>query len=76
MLCRIARRNAPVADGMASSAAIEPAPADWPNIVTLPGSPPNAAMFVCVHSSAASWSSSARLSGDPAIRRSPSAPVR
>ena len=30
------------------------APADSPNTVTLPASPPNAAMFSCTHSSAAS----------------------
>jgi hypothetical protein len=37
MLCGIALRNAPAVPGMASSAAIEPAPADWPNAVTLSG---------------------------------------
>src|SRR5213075_2858221 len=26
---------------------MHPAPADWPNTVTLPGSPPNAAMLFC-----------------------------
>ena len=33
------------------------APADSPKTVTLPGSPPNAPMFSCTHSSAATWSS-------------------
>ena len=37
------------------------APADSPKTVTLPGSPPNAAMFTPTHSSAATWSSRAML---------------
>ena len=32
------------------------APPDWPKIVTLPGSPPNAAAFRCTQRSAACWS--------------------
>ena len=31
------------------------APADSPKTVTLPGSPPNAAMFSVTHSRAATW---------------------
>lgn len=34
------------------------APADWPNSVTLSGSPPKAAMFSCTQCRAATWSSS------------------
>lgn len=34
------------------------APADWPNRVTFPGSPPKAAMFSCTQRRAAIWSSS------------------
>lgn len=33
------------------------APADWPNSVTLSGSPPKAWMFSCTHRRAAIWSS-------------------
>ena len=50
---------------MTSSDAIAPAPADSPNTVTRPGSPPNAAMFSWTQRSAATWSSSARLAGTP-----------
>lgn len=34
------------------------APADWPNSVTLSGSPPKALMFSCTQCRAAIWSSS------------------
>ena len=34
---------------------------DSPKMVTLPGSPPKAAMFSCTHSRAAIWSSRPRL---------------
>lgn len=34
------------------------APADWPNSVTLSGSPPKVSMFSCTHRRAAIWSSS------------------
>lgn len=37
------------------------APADWPNRVTLFGSPPKALMFSCTQRRAASWSSSAQF---------------
>ena len=40
-LCEIARWNNPFASGEVTSEAIAIAPADWPNTVTLPGSPPN-----------------------------------
>nr|WP_240001538.1 MULTISPECIES: hypothetical protein [unclassified Streptomyces] len=55
-LWRIALRNRPVAAGAASSAPIEKAPADWPARVTLPGSPPNAAMLSPTQRRAAVWS--------------------
>ncbi len=45
-LCRMARRNSPSARGIASSMPMLIAPADSPKTVTLPGSPPKAAMFV------------------------------
>ena len=57
-------------------------PADSPNIVTLPGSPPNAAISSRTHSSAATWSSIASLpvlsSPPPSSRprRKPNAPSR
>ena len=35
----------------------EPPPALCPKMVTLPGSPPKAAMFSCTHLSAIAWSS-------------------
>jgi hypothetical protein len=60
-LCEIARWNSPSATGEPVSAAVMQAPADWPKIVTLFGSPPNAAMFCCTHLSAAIESDSAWL---------------
>ena len=45
-LCTIARRNSPVASGVASTPPTIVAPADWPNRVTLPGSPPKAAIVL------------------------------
>ena len=41
-LWMIAWWNSPLAAGIASSALTFPPPPDWPKIVTLPGSPPNA----------------------------------
>ena len=64
-LCAMARRNRPAAAGMTSRAAIAPAPADSPNTVTRPGSPPKAAMFSRTQRSAATWSSRPRLAGTP-----------
>ena len=52
-LCATARVKSPAAASMASSAAIDPAPADSPKTVTRDGSPPNAAMFSRTHRSAA-----------------------
>ncbi len=75
-LCAIACRNRPAARGMASSAATDAAPADWPKTVTSSGSPPKAAMFARTHSSAATWSSRPRLAGAPWIWANPSTPVR
>ena len=57
-LCEIARCKRPFASGDATSDAIAIAPADWPNTVTLPGSPPNAAMLLCTQRSDASMSMS------------------
>jgi hypothetical protein len=56
-LCAIARWNSPLAAGDPTSAAVMLAPADSPNTVTLPGSPPNAPMFCCTQRNAASASS-------------------
>jgi hypothetical protein len=75
-LCAMARRNSPRALGIDRSAAMQPAPADSPKTVTRSGSPPNAAMLSCTHRSAATWSSSPRVSGAPAMRAKPSAPTR
>ena len=52
-LSEIARWNKPFASGDPVSAATSAAPADSPKIVTLFGSPPNAAMFFCTQRSAA-----------------------
>src|SRR3954471_22090179 len=49
MLWTIARANRPAALGEAPNQQVEPAPADWPAIVTLVGSPPNAAMLRLTH---------------------------
>ena len=57
-------------------------PADSPKTVTLPGSPPNAAISSRTHSSAATWSSMASLpvasSPPPSsrARRNPKGPRR
>jgi hypothetical protein len=75
-LCAIARLTRPAAAGMASRAATEPAPADWPNTVTRSGSPPKAAMFSLTQVRAAIWSSRPRLAGAPSIWAKPSTPVR
>ena len=45
--------NRPLASGDAIRMLTENEPADSPKIVTLPGSPPNAAMFFFTHCSAA-----------------------
>src|SRR5579863_1862464 len=52
-LSPIARWNKPLASGEATSALTDMEPADSPKMVTLPGSPPNAAIFFFTHSSAA-----------------------
>ena len=57
-LCEIARLNKPFASGDATSDAIAIAPADWPNTVTLSGSPPNAAMLFFTQRADASMSMS------------------
>ncbi len=51
-----ARWNSPLAGGEVISMFTDQPPADSPMIVTLPGSPPKAAMLRRTHSSAATWS--------------------
>ena len=60
-LCAIARWNRPLRGGHAEQRRHLIAPADSPKIVTLPGSPPKAAMLSRTHSSAATWSSMPEL---------------
>jgi hypothetical protein len=64
------------AAGIVSSRSTASPPADWPAIVTRPGSPPNAAMFCWAHSRASSQSSTPRLSGASSIQPNPSNPSR
>ena len=45
-----------MADGIAISVVTLPPPPDWPNMVTLPGLPPNAAMLSLIQPSAATMS--------------------
>ncbi|MCY1237813.1 hypothetical protein D9M72_505240 [compost metagenome] len=52
------------------------APADWPNTVTLAGSPPKAAMLSRTHSRAATWSRRPMLACPSPRSRNPSAPTR
>ena len=77
-LCAMTPPNRPRARGMPSSVVTLMPPADSPKIVTLAGSPPNAAMLSRTHSSAATWSSSPRLAGAGASgsRAKPSTPSR
>lgn len=56
-LCVIAPLNRPVASGETISARTDMAPADWPAMVTRPGSPPNAEILSLIHFNAATWSS-------------------
>ena len=55
-LSPIARWNKPFESGEAMSARTSMEPADWPKMVTLPGSPPNCAILSWTHWSAAIWS--------------------
>ena len=75
-LMQMAERNRPRAGGDVSRAAQATPPADCPASVTREGSPPNAPMFSCTHSRAASQSRTARLRGAPSTARKPSAPRR
>ncbi len=68
--------NNPSADGIASSAATRPAPADSPATVTLAGSPPKARTFSAIQRSTATTSSSPRLAGASASCAKPSTPSR
>ena len=74
-LCRMARWKRPRVSAVDMRAAIAWAPADSPNTVTRPGSPPKAAMLRCTQRSAAIWSITARFAGEtPAILRKPNTP--
>lgn len=55
-LSTMARSKRPSASGLAMRSSMLIPPADSPKTVTLPGSPPNAPMLSCTHSSAATWS--------------------
>ena len=66
---RSRRENSPAAAGLASSVVTMPAPADSPNSVTRPGSPPNAAMLSRTQCSADSTSRSPRLVSNRRRRR-------
>ena len=57
----MARWNRPLASGVESSDLTLRDPADWPAIVTLPASPPKAAMFFFTHLSASTVSRIAKL---------------
>ena len=61
---------------MPSRVSTAPPPADCPAIVTLAGSPPNAAMLSRTHSRASSQSSTPRFIGASAIQPKPSKPRR
>ena len=56
-LSMIARWKSPFAEGIASSVATLRPPPDWPNTVTLPGSPPKRPMLSRTHFSACTMSS-------------------
>ena len=75
-LCSTARRNRPVARGIASSAPMLIAPADSPATVTMSGSPPKAAMLSRTHSRAATWSRRPRFGGASGRSANPSTPSR
>ena len=64
------------AAGMPSRVSTAPPPADWPAIVTLDGSPPNAAMLSRTHSRAAIQSRTPRFDGAPWMCPKPSKPRR
>jgi hypothetical protein len=74
----MARWNNPAADGDASCAHTECAPADSPDSVTLRGFPPNARMLRWTHRSAACWSSipNAPPSASPGNPKKPRLPSR
>ena len=61
--------NRPSAASIASRLVTDIDPADSPKIVTLPGSPPKAAMLSRTHSRAAIWSSRPQLA-EPATESS------
>lgn len=53
---KMAARKSDCLAGKRICASALPAPADWPQIVTFFGSPPNAAMFSCRNAKACRWS--------------------
>jgi hypothetical protein len=55
-LSTMARWNSPRAPGETSWASVDRPPADSPNRVTSPGSPPKPPMLRCTQRSAACWS--------------------
>ena len=75
--------KSPCAAGIVRSVATLMPPADSPKIVTLPGSPPNAATLLRTHSSAATWSRMPSLPVDGIVpfvssfsRTKPNGPMR
>ena len=72
----MARWNSGCADSMPSKVSTAPPPADWPAIVTFPGSPPKAAILSCTHRSAASQSRTPRFCGAPSTHPKPMKPKR
>ena len=81
-LCTAALWNSPAAAGITQSSDTAAAPADSPKIVTLAGSPPNAAMLSCTQRSASTQSRRPQFAeGSPSgasdgWARKPSAPSR
>ena len=71
--CTAARWNRPLAPGMARTVEVFAPPPDWPKIITLPGSPPNASILAFTHCSEATMSSAPQTpaylnaSGAPAL---------
>ena len=64
-LCMMARRKSPAAAGVPMRVPTLMAPADSPNTVTFPGSPPKASMLSRTQVRAAIWSSRPQLPAAP-----------
>ncbi len=82
-LSEITPWNSPLARGEADSMLTAKPPAEWPRMVTLPGSPPNLEILACTHFRPAIWSSRpyspepwplSRLSAG--VARKPNGPTR